>query len=101
MNGIHHATGVALRLVGGRLMKPIRPRGVKAGAKPRPSRALGALHVCARLVHSDTHAFDGAVEAAEDRLADQKMPDVQLDDGWDRRDGAHRLVAEAVTRMAF
>src|SRR3546814_15263480 len=55
----------------------------------------------ARLVHQGPHAPDGAVEAAEDRLADQEMADVELDDGRDRRHWADAVIGQTVAGMAF
>src|SRR6185312_2613731 len=55
----------------------------------------------ARLVHGGAHPLDGAVEAAEDRLADEEMADIELDDGGNGGDSRDRVVAEAVSGMAF
>src|SRR5579862_7078468 len=65
------------------------------------SRALLAERSAARFLHQDAHALDGTVEAAEDRLADEKMADVELDDGRDRRDRTDRVESEAMPRVAF
>ena len=44
--------------------------------------------VGARLVHQRAHAADGGIEADEDRLADQEMPDVEFADFGDGGDRA-------------
>ena len=52
-------------------------------------------------VHQRPHLPDGAVKSAEDRLSDQEMADVQLDDGRNGRNRRHGVEAEAMTGMAF
>ena len=54
-----------------------------------------------RAVHQRAHAPDGAVQAAEDRLPDQEVTDVQFDDGRNGRDRCHCVEAEAMARMAL
>ena len=67
----------------------------------RCRRQACAAGLGARLVHQRAHAADGAVEAAEDRLADQEMADIELDDRRDRGDRPDRVEGEAVAGMAF
>src|SRR6266849_3187973 len=64
-------------------------------------RAALVLRGGAALIHGHAHALDGTVEAAEDRLADEEMADIELDDGGNGGDRPDRLVAEAVPGMAF
>src|SRR5688500_4688378 len=45
---------------------------------PRPSPASGRGRYSPRLVHQAAHPCDARLEAAEDRLAYQKMADVEL-----------------------
>ena len=51
------------------------------------------------LVHGGSHGLNGFVEAQENRLADQEMADIQLDDLRDRRDGAGGVEIQSVPRM--
>src|SRR5258708_26711807 len=94
-------------------MKPIGRGEVKAGgrggtwpqgASPRAAAASCAAlaeRLGARLVHQRAHALDGAVEAAEDRLAHEEVTDIELDDRGNSGDRSHRLVAVAVAGVAF
>ena len=53
------------------------------------------------LVHGDAHGLHGLVQAQEDRLADEEMPDIELHDLRDRGDGPRRLEGEAVAGVNF
>ena len=52
-------------------------------------------------MHQRAHELHRAVEPAEDRLADEEMADIELDDGADRRDRADRVEGQAVAGVAF
>ena len=55
----------------------------------------------ARTVDQGARAPDGAVETGEDRLADQKMADIQLGDFRNLGDGADAVEAKPMPGMAF
>src|SRR5258708_13587780 len=94
-------------------MKPIGRGEVKAGGRggtwPQGASPGGAAASCAalaerlgaRLVHQRAHALDGAVEAAEDRLAHEEVTDIELDDPGNGGDRPHLLVAHALAAVAF
>src|SRR5580692_3757641 len=67
----------------------------------RPSCGSDAKPLGSPLLHHRAHPPDRAVEAAEDRLADQEMADIELDDRRYRRNRAHRLEAQPVTGVTF
>src|SRR5476649_2310676 len=65
------------------------------------SGALLPLTLGANLVHQRPHPLDCAFEAAEDRLADEEMANIELDDRRDGGDRADGIEAEPVASMAF
>src|SRR5690606_32456919 len=65
------------------------------------SGALLAGGIGASLVHQRPNVGDGAFQPDEDRLADQEMADIELDDGRDRSDRSDRRKTQSVSRMAF
>src|SRR5580704_1030411 len=65
------------------------------------SNARRAQRGGTRLGHQRAHALDSAVEPAEDRFANEKMPDIELDDRRDRGDRPDRIEAKPVTGVAF
>ena len=92
---------------GGEALAEARQRALDAAdvddvaADAEDHALLLARRFRARLVHEGAHAADGAVEAAEDRLADEEMADVELGDGGDGGDRPHRVEGQAVAGMAF
>ena len=67
--------------------------------RSEPIPRIMPLHLRPALVHGRAHGSDRLVEAEEDRLADQGMADVELDDLRDRRDGPDGVEVEAVPGM--
>src|SRR5690606_1402794 len=65
----------------------------------RPSCAESPVAPC--LFHQDPHAADRTIEATENGLPDEEMPDIQFGDGRDGRDRADSIEIQAVTGMAF
>src|SRR6185437_12073635 len=55
----------------------------------------------ARLVHQRAHPPHRAVDAAKDRLADQEVADIQLDNRRDRGHRTDRVEAQSVTGVTF
>src|ERR1700722_11060360 len=55
----------------------------------------------ASLLHQRAHSPDRAVEPAEDRFADEEMPDIELDDGQDRGNRTDGIVSEPVSGMTL
>jgi len=53
------------------------------------------------LIHQHPHALDRAFQAAEDRLADQEMPDVQFHHVGNRCYRSDRIETQAVAGMAL
>src|SRR5262249_15189925 len=71
---------------------------------PRPkimSSATLAAGFGSSLIHDSPHAANRALQPPEDGLSDQEVSNIELDDGRDHRDLAHRLIAEAVSGMAL
>src|SRR6185503_9640352 len=62
-------------------------------APPSPSRGEG---LSPRFVHQRAHAAYAGLEAGEDRLADQEMPDVELGELGDRGHRNHIIEGQAV-----
>src|SRR4051812_44940180 len=52
-------------------------------------------------IHRGAHCVNGVGEPAEDRLADQEVPDVEFDDLGQGRDDLSGLKIEAVPGMHF
>src|SRR4051812_19984207 len=70
----------------------------------QPRRGSGtplAMALRPHRVHQRAHPFDRTLEAAEDRLADEEVPDIELDDGRDGSDRPDRVEAEPVPGMAL
>ena len=61
--------------------------------------ALARAGADARLVHQRAHAPDRRLQSAEDRLADQEVADVELDDLRDAGDGADGVEGQPVPGM--
>src|ERR1700736_1986780 len=52
-------------------------------------------------IHRGAHRVNGAGETAEDRLADQEVPDVEFDDLREGRDDLRGIKVEAVPGVAL
>ena len=64
-------------------------------------RDKGSFRLCPPLVHRRPHLGDRCLKTDEDRLADQKMTDVELDDFRQARDDLGRGKIEPVARVTF
>ena len=71
------------------------------GTEADDHRGVPPVAPRARFVHQRAHAPDGSVEAGEDRLADEEMPDVEFADFRNGGDGLDRVEAETVSGMHF
>ena len=54
-----------------------------------------------RGIHQGSHSFDRTFEPAEDRFSDEKMSDIELDDGRNACDRGDRVERQPVAGMTF